>query len=148
MDHTPKLRRAIGMGLFTGAATLIPLWRIPRKPLLLWTGGLVAVAAAGGTILSMDQVRREEEIQGTAGPAKPLVRRIAAPAGIGLAAGGFAAGAMWVNTVTDRWVEGMLAKLGASRPRATYAVLAGVLTAVAEYADPQHRPSAPEGEKA
>lgn len=153
MHNTARLRRALGMGLATGAASAIPLWRIPRAPLLLWTGGLAAVAAAGGSALAMDRMRREEEVQGTAGPAKPLARRIAGPALIGTAAGGVAAGTMWLTAVSDRWAEAFVARLGARRPRTTYAVAAGVLTAVVEYADssqqkPSAPPSIPAGEKA
>ncbi|MEO9246368.1 hypothetical protein ABDK96_01565 [Citricoccus nitrophenolicus] len=153
MHITPRLRRALGMGLATGAASAIPLWRIPRAPLVLSTGGLAAVAAAGGSALAMDRMRREEEVQGTAGPAKPLARRIAAPALIGTVAGGVAAGAMWFTAVSDRWAEAFVARLGARHPRATYAVAAGVLTGALEYADssqqkPSAPPSTPAGEKA
>ena len=154
MHITPRLRRALGMGLATGAASAIPLWRIPRAPLVLWTGGLAAVAAAGGSALAMDRARREDEVQGTAGPAKPLARRIAGPALIGTAFGGLAAGSMWFTAVSDRWAEAFVARLGARHPRATYAVAAGVLTAVLEYADPSREkksstsPSPPTGEKA
>ncbi|MGM7667104.1 hypothetical protein [Microbacterium sp. A93] len=145
MENTPRLRRALGMGLATAAASAIPLWRIPRRPLVLWTGGLAAVAAAGGAALAMDRARREDEVQGTARPAKPLARRIAGPALIGTAVGSAAAGTMWFTAVSDRWAEAFVARLGARRPRATYAVLAGVVTAAVEYADPAQRATSPSG---
>ncbi len=135
-DRADRWRRALALGAVTGAATLIPLWRIPRGPLLGWTGGVVSVATAAGVALSADQQRREAEVEGTAGPARPLARCIAAPVGVGVVAGAAAAGAMWVNTVTDRWAERGIAALGARRPRLVYAALAAVLTVVAEVPDP------------
>ncbi|MGO1884150.1 MAG: hypothetical protein ACTH3G_02125 [Citricoccus sp.] len=149
MDISPRLRRALGMGLATGAFSTIPLWRIPRAPLVLWTGGVVATLTVGGVALAGDRAEREAEVQGEPLPPSSALKRVALPVGMGAVAGGVAAGAMWFTVVSDRWAEALVSRLGASRPRATYAVLAGVLTAVLEYTDStEQKPSTPAGEKA
>ncbi|MEV4902429.1 hypothetical protein AB0K08_13945 [Citricoccus sp. NPDC055426] len=153
MENTPRLRRALGMGLATGAVSAIPLWRIPRAPLVLWTGGVVATLTAGGVVLAGDRAEREAEVQGEPVPESSTLGRVGRPLAVGALAGGAAAGAIWFTAVSDRWAEAFVARLGARRPRATYAVLAGVLTAVVEYFDSsREKPSAPSsppaGEKA
>jgi hypothetical protein len=136
----PRLRRALGIGTATGIVSAFPLWKIPRKPLVLWSGGIAAVAATGGLILKRDQLQREAEVQGEARTEVSRARRLGAPVASGVVFGGFMAGSMWLTSVTDEWSEKLIARLGARRPRATYAVLAGVGAALIDYFDEKGQP--------
>lgn len=148
-DRKHRWRRAVSRGVLTGAATLIPLWRIPRGPLLGWTGGVVAVTAAAGSALAMDRKRREAEVEGAGGPVRSPAWRIVAPLAVGATAGTAAAAGMWINTVTDRWAERGIARLGIGRPRLVYAGLAAVLAAAIESREePARERSAPSAGKA
>lgn len=131
----PRLRRALGLGAATGIVSAFPLWKIPRKPLALWSGGLAAALATGALIVKRDQYEREAEVQGDARTEVSRVRRLVAPVATGAIFGGFMAGSLWLTSVTDEWSEKLIARLGAPRPRATYAVLAGVGAALMDYVD-------------
>lgn len=134
-ENTPKLRRALAMGLWTGAGTLIPFWRIPRGPLAVVGGSLAAVVAAAGLVLAQDRAEREAAVQREPLPEVGPLRRIGAPVLTGALVGGVAAGALWVSSVTDELSEKLVARLGARRPRIALAAVAGVCTAVLEYLD-------------
>ncbi|WP_313817978.1 hypothetical protein [Citricoccus sp.] len=136
----PRLRRALGIGTATGIVSAVPLWKIPRKPLALWSGGIAAAVATGALILKRDQYEREAEVQGDARTEVSRARRLGAPVATGVIFGGFMAGSMWLTSVTDEWSEKLIARLGAPRPRATYAVLAGVGTALVDYFDEKGEP--------
>ncbi|MDI3330596.1 MAG: hypothetical protein QJR09_07640 [Micrococcus sp.] len=132
---TPRLQRALAMGVLTGAGTLIPFWRIPRRPLMTVGGIAGAVVATAGVELVRDQAEREAAVQGGPPPEVRVVRRLGAPVLTGVAAGVVTAGVLWLSSVTDELSEKAVARLGARRPRVTLAVIAGVSTAVLEYAD-------------
>ncbi len=131
----PRLRKALGLGIATGIVSAFPLWKIPRKPLALWSGGIAAAVATGVLMLKRDQLEREAEVQGEAPTEASRARRLGAPVVTGALFGGLMAGSMWLTSVTDEWSEKLMARLGAKRPRATYAVLAGVGTALIDYFD-------------
>ncbi|GAA1119720.1 hypothetical protein [Citricoccus alkalitolerans] len=143
-----RLRRALGLGAATGIASAFPLWRVPRKPLALWSGGIAAAAAAGVLILKRDQSEREAEVQGEPRSEVSWARRLGTPVVVGALVGGFMAGSMWLTSVTDEWSEKLIARLGAKRPRATYAVLAGVGTVLIEYFDDSTKKSGQAGKVA
>ncbi|MEW1981446.1 hypothetical protein AB0333_11020 [Citricoccus sp. NPDC079358] len=143
-----RLRRALGLGAVTGIASAFPLWKIPRKPLALWSGGIAAAVATGALILKRDQFKREAEVQGEAPAEVSRARRLGAPVATGALFGGLMAGSMWLTSVTDEWSEKLIARLGAKRPRATYAVLAGVGTALIDYFDDSPRKSGQDGKVA
>ncbi|REE02866.1 hypothetical protein LG293_12930 [Citricoccus nitrophenolicus] len=140
-----RLRRALGLGAATGIASAFPLWKIPRKPLALWSGGIAAAVATGFLILKRDQSEREAEVQGEAPTEVSRARRLGAPVVTGALFGGLMAGSMWLTSVTDEWSEKLIARLGAKRPRATYALLAGVGTALIDYFDDSPRKSGQDG---
>lgn len=133
--NTPRVRRALGMGLGTGVASAFRFWKIPRKPLMLVSGGLAGTTAAVGVALAVDRGRREAQVQGDPVPDTTPVKRLVGPLVTGALAGSVMAGSMWLTSVTDEWSEKGLARLGARHPRATYAVLAGIGTALLEYFD-------------
>ncbi|NUL45265.1 hypothetical protein F7P69_08670 [Cellulosimicrobium funkei] len=130
-----RLRRALGLGAATGVASAFPLWKVPRRPLALWSGGIAAAVVTGVLILKRDQSEREAEVQGEPRTQTSLSRRLGTPVAAGALVGGVVAGSMVLTSVTDEWTEKLIARLGAKRPRATYAVLAGVGTVLVEYFD-------------
>ncbi|MGW9550173.1 hypothetical protein ACWG8W_03870 [Citricoccus zhacaiensis] len=144
----PRLRKALGLGAATGIVSAFPLWKIPRKPLALWSGGIAAAVVTGGLILKRDQSEREAEVQGEPRAEVSRARRLGAPVATGALFGGLMAGSMWLTSVTDEWSEKLIARLGAKRPRATYAVLAGVGTALIDYFDDSPRKSGQDGKGA
>lgn len=133
--NTAGLRRALTTGLWTGIGTLIPFGRIPRGPLVAVGGTAAAVVVMAGLVLEQDQAQREAAVQRQPLPAVGPVRRIGAPVLPGVMVGGAVAGGLWVSSVTDEWLEKLVVRMGARRPRITLAVVAGVAAAVLDYLD-------------
>ena len=130
-----RWRHAVTMGVLSGAATLVPIWRIPRGPLVAWGGGAVAVLATAALAMARERVGREAAVQGDPPPPGGLARRLGAPVLAGLAAGAVTAGGRWVSSVTDELSERIVRRLGARRPRLVLAAIATVGTTALEYAD-------------
>ncbi|MFC7402566.1 hypothetical protein [Citricoccus sp. GCM10030269] len=139
LPQLPRLRRALTLGAVTGAGSAVQFWKIPRRPLMTVTGVVAASVTTAGVILARDQAEREARVQGEEVSETGLARRIGAPVLTGIAVGSVVAGSMWLSSVTDHWTEKAIGRLGAKRPRATLAVVAGIGTAVLEYLDPSTR---------
>lgn len=130
-----RWRRAVTMGVLTGASTLVPIWRIPRGPLVVCGGGAVAVLATTALALARERAGREAAVQGDPPPPGGIARRLGGPVLGGLAAGAVTAGGLWVSSVTDELSERIVRRLGARHPRLVLAAIATVGTAVLEYAE-------------
>lgn len=111
-------RSSAALAVATGAFSVIPIWRAPRRvrtALFAGTGVLT-----GGAVFA---ALRRPDVFGAR--QEPAPTRVAAP--IGVAAGAAAAAATALGLVVDREAERFLVRHGVRRPRLVLGLAGGVL---------------------